>query len=478
MPKGLVIAAPASGSGKTLLTLGLLRALTRRGVDVAGAKSGPDYIDPRFHEAACGRSSVNLDAWAMDVDSLRCRAGFGAASPRTHTSPLTPLPEGGGNARTSPPGLPPLPPGEGLGERGGPRRTGRAPDLLIVEGAMGVLDGAGMAGSGSAADLAQTLDLPVVMVLDAAKLAQSAVLPVAGLAAVRPSLKLAGAILNRVGSARHEAMLTAALEKTGVPVFGAIPRDPSLTLPERHLGLVQASEHPDLEAFLDRAAEIVAGAFDLDALVRAARPLTEGGPVTRLAPLGQRIAVAHDRAFAFLYPHLLEDWRMQGAELSFFSPLADEAPASDADAVFLPGGYPELHAGALATADRFRKGMRTAAETALIYGECGGYMTLGDSLKDADGQTHAMLGLLPLQTSFQTRHLSLGYRKLVDQSALLGARTLAAHEFHYATIVNEGRADPLFRAQDADGANLPPMGLRKARVCGSFAHVIAPMPSA
>jgi cobyrinic acid a,c-diamide synthase len=178
-------------------------------------------------------------------------------------------------------------------------------------------------------------------------------------------------------------------------------------------------------------------------------------------------------AFAFAYPHLLMDWREAGAEILLFSPLADEAPAADADAVFLPGGYPELHAGKIAAAASFRLGVQAAAERgALIYGECGGYMALGESLLDADGVDHPMLGLLPLATSFKHRMLHLGYRLLRPLGDLPWAAPLSAHEFHFARVVSEGDGDPLFEAESADGVALGPMGLRRGRVMGSFAHVI------
>jgi cobyrinic acid a,c-diamide synthase len=192
-----------------------------------------------------------------------------------------------------------------------------------------------------------------------------------------------------------------------------------------------------------------------------------------LPPLGERIAVARDVAFAFAYPHLLGDWRAAGADLAFFSPLADEVPPSDADAVYLPGGYPELHAGRIAAASRFRAGVEDAARRgALVYGECGGYMVLGEHLEDADGTRHRMLGLLPLATSFAARRLHLGYRRLAPLGGLPWSGALAAHEFHYATILAEDDGDPLFDAATADGAPLGPIGRRHGRVMGSFAHVI------
>jgi cobyrinic acid a,c-diamide synthase len=417
---GLILAAPSSGSGKTTVTLGVLRALARAGVPVRGAKSGPDYIDPRFHAAASGVPCVNLDAWAMAPDRLRALAA-------------------------------------GTG-------------LLVIEGAMGLFDGAPPQGRGATADLARVLGLPVVLVVDAARMAQSVAPLVAGFAGHDPAVRVAGVILNRVGSARHEAMLRAALAPVGVPVLGAVPRDTGLAHPSRHLGLVQAGERPDLEVFLDAAAAVMAARVDLDALRSLAAPLPPLPPVApRVDPPAQRIAVAGDAAFAFAYPHLLADWRAAGAEVVPFSPLADDA-VPDADLVILPGGYPELHAGGIAAAGRFMDSLRKAAQSTAIYGECGGYMVLGKALTDADGVTHPMAGLLDLATSFADRRLHLGYRTVTAQDGPFPG-TWAAHEFHYATTVH-ARGAPLFAARDAEGTALPPMGLRAGRVAGSFAHLI------
>ncbi|MEM8787282.1 MAG: cobyrinate a,c-diamide synthase [Pseudomonadota bacterium] len=427
--RGLVIAAPGSGAGKTTVTLALLRALSRAGRDVAGAKLGPDYIDPGFHRAACGQVSVNLDAWAMDPPSLAARA---AAAP------------------------------------------GR---VLIVEAAMGALDGAGRSGQGAAADLAQALDLPLILVLDAARQGGSVALAPAGLRALRPGLRIAGVILNRLGSGRHADLAAGALERAGFAVLGRLPRQPDLTLPDRHLGLIPAPELSDLEALLDGAAEWLSAHADPDAILAAARPLPPAPHAPRrLPPPGSRIAVAQDAAFAFAYPHLMEDWRAQGASLHPFSPLADAPPDPAADAIFLPGGYPELHAGTLAAAGRFHAGMTAAAARgATIYGECGGYMTLGTGLVDATGARHAMLGLLPVETSFADRRLHLGYRYLMPLAGAPWTAPLKGHEFHYAAILDESAGHQrLFRAEDADGTALGEIGLRDGRVSGSFAHVIAP----
>ena len=425
--RGFVIAAPSSGAGKTTVTLGLLRALKDRGADVSSAKSGPDYIDPAFHATVTGRPCLTLDPWCTDGAQLRARAGQAAG------------------------------------------------DLLVVEGAMGLFDGAPSPddplGRGSTADTAAALGLPVVLVIDAARRSQTAAAIVQGLARFRDDVKIAGVILNRIGSTRHEAMLRRAVE-TVAPVLGALPRDAFIAVPSRHLGLKQAMEIEGLETLIDSLGALVTAHCDLDALIEAAQPVAAGGAAHVLPPLGQRIAVARDEAFGFLYPHMLDDWCGQGAEVSFFSPLADEAPAGDSDAVFLPGGYPELYGGKLAAAARFRAGMHGAAERgALIYGECGGFMVLGSGMIDGFGKRHAMLGLLRVETSFAERTLSLGYRTLAPAKGAPWSASLSGHEFHYSTHVScDGT--PLFRAADAMGNDLGGMGLIDGRVMGSYAHIV------
>ncbi len=420
MGQGLILAAPASGSGKTTVTLALLRLLAREGVAVRGAKSGPDYIDPAFHAAACGRDCVNLDAWAMTPTRIKALSS--------------------------------------------------GPDLLVIEGAMGLFDGAPPDGKGAVADLARSLDLPVVLVVDAGRMAGSVAPLVAGFAGFDPEVRVAGVILNNVGSDRHEAMLRRALGQLGLPVLAVMRRDTHLSLPSRHLGLVQASERPDLDAFLDIAADALAATLDRAALMALARPLPDAEPDMPGDPPAQVIAIARDAVFAFAYPHMLNAWRDAGAELRPFSPLADEA-APPADLIFLPGGYPELHAGRLAANTRFMDSLREAAAQTDIYGECGGYMVLGDGLIDADGTRHAMAGLLRLETSYAARRLHLGYRDLqTARGPFAGA--WAGHEFHYASTLR-ANGTPLFTATDAEGTALPPMGLTEGRVHGSFAHLIA-----
>jgi cobyrinic acid a,c-diamide synthase len=343
-------------------------------------------------------------------------------------------------------------------------------DLVLIEGVMGLFDGPRGA-KGSTADLAASFGLPVLLVLDSRHQGQSAAALVHGFASFRKDLDLAGVILNRVASPRHEAILREAMTR---PVLAALPNDSGLAWPSRHLGLVQAQEKPELESFIAAAAARVGVPALLERVMELAAPLKVQPGNAALPPLGQSIAVARDEAFAFAYPHLLDGWRRQGASLSFFSPLADEVPDPEAQSVFLPGGYPELHAGRLAANARFLNGL--GSHPGLVYGECGGFMVLGESLTDAEGRSHAMAGMLPLATSFASRKLHLGYRRLSPIAGAPWTKPLTAHEFHYSTLTAEGTAERLFAAEDAAGEPLPPMGLRRGKVMGSYAHVIAEAP--
>lgn len=432
---GLIVAAPASGAGKTTVALGLMRALHRQGHAVQPFKCGPDYIDPAFHAAAARRASYNLDTWAMRparLAAIVAHAGAGA-------------------------------------------------DFAVAEGVMGLFDGAaapGGASRGSTADLAAATGWPVLLVLDVAAHAETAAAVALGLARYRADVAIAGVILNRVAGARHAAMIAPALARIGLACFGALPRRDELALPERHLGLVQAAETGDLEARLDGIADALAEAVDLDAVRAAARPtrlpaVEDARPP--LPPPGQRIALAQDAAFAFAYPHLVSGWQSAGAEVVPFSPLADEPPDAAADAVWLPGGYPELHAGTLAAAARFRAGLaRLAAKGVPIHGECGGYIVLGAGLVDAAGTRHAMAGLLGVETSFARPRLHLGYRRarlLADCALGPAGAELLGHEFHYAAVT-AGSDAPLVAACDADGAPVAEAGARRGSVTGTFVHLI------
>ncbi|MBE7204850.1 MAG: cobyrinate a,c-diamide synthase, partial [Parafilimonas terrae] len=333
--------------------------------------------------------------------------------------------------------------------------------------------------SGSSADIAAALGWPVVLVHDASGQAQSAAAQIVGCARYDPRIAIAGVVLNRVGSDRHRRLVTAGLEPHGIPVLGALPRSDAVSLPERHLGLVQADETEDLDRKLDAMGDFITAHLDLDRILSLARPSPLDQPADRgaaLPPPGQTIAVARDAAFTFIYPHVLDGWQRSGAEIRFFSPLADEAPPDDCDACWLPGGYPELHAGRVAAAERFMTGLRGFAETRLVHGECGGYMVLGRSLTGADGQVHSMAGLLSLRTSFAKRKLHLGYRdaRLLEPGGLGPAGTrIRGHEFHYAQVIEPGEDPPLALVSDAHGGSPAAAGHRRGNVTGTFFHAVA-----
>ncbi|NQZ73914.1 MAG: cobyrinate a,c-diamide synthase [Dinoroseobacter sp.] len=430
LPRGLMISAPASGTGKTTVMLGLLRALAEDGLRVQPFKSGPDYIDPAFHLAAAGRASFNFDTWAMDNGLLGAIAA-----------------------------------------------QGRGADIVVAEGSMGLYDGVatrGQTGFGSSAETAQRMGWPVILVIDVSGQAQSAAATALGFAQYAPDLPFAGVILNRVASPRHERLTRVGMERAGLKVLGSLPRRGDLKLPERHLGLIQAVEHPDLEAAIAGYASFLRENVDLEAIKAAA----SGGvcPVIGALPTppAQRIALARDEAFSFTYPHVLNGWRNAGAEILPFSPLADETPADDADLVWLPGGYPELHAGKIASANRFLSGLKKHAETKPVHGECGGYMVLGDTLTDKDGNRHQMAGLLGLKTSFEKRKFHLGYRRAILEKAMPGfapGAALRGHEFHYTTILDQPD-EPLANVFDADGNPVPETGSIRGNVSGTFFHYI------
>ena len=432
MTPGILVAAPRSGSGKTVITLGLLRALARTGIRVQPFKCGPDYIDTAYHQLASGRAAFNLDSWAMDAELIQSLAGEAASA-----------------------------------------------DLALAEGVMGLFDGArakGSSGNGSSADIAAALGWPVILVIDVSGQSQSAAALAQGFHTMRPDVRVAGVILNQVASPRHEAMIRDAMKEVALPVLGAVPRSALLALPERHLGLVQVGEHREADRAIEAIADVVEAHVELSAVRAAASALPFGPlPARRAPPPGQRIALAQDAAFSFTYAHLLAGWRSAGAEIVPFSPLADEAPDARADVIWLPGGYPELHAPRLAGAARFLDGLRRHARDRPVHGECGGYMVLGQAIIDAGGRAHKMAGLLGLVSSFAERKLHLGYRRAQLLSPMGGYKAgadLRGHEFHYSTVM-EQPDEPLAQVTDAAGEGVASGGSRRGCVTGSFFHLIA-----
>ena len=430
LPNGILISAPSSGTGKTTVMLGLLRAFSDMGLRVQPFKSGPDYIDPAFHHAAARKASFNLDSWGMDEALMNTIVAEGEDA-----------------------------------------------DIAIAEGSMGLYDGVatkGASGFGSSAETAVRFGWPVILVVDVSGQAQSAAATALGFMNYMPDLPFGGVILNRVASPRHERLARLGMEQAGIKVLGGLPRRGDLALPERHLGLIQAIEHPDLEQAISNYAGFLGEHVDLEA-IRAVAQGRNAPKVGRLVrPPAQRIALARDAAFSFTYPHLLKAWRTEGAEILPFSPLNDDL-VPDADLVWLPGGYPELHAGTLAGANRFLTSLREHAATKPVHGECGGYMALGTTLIDKEGVAHKMAGLLGVVTSYEKRKFHLGYRQAVLQEAVLGYQRgsrLRGHEFHYSTILEEPDA-PLAQVTDADGNLVSETGSLRGHVSGTFFHMIS-----
>ena len=371
----VLVAAVSSGQGKTTVTAALARSLVRRGQRVRVFKCGPDFIDPMLLERACGAPVHTLDLWMVGRDECRRRLAQAA----------------------------------------------READAVLVEGVMGLYDG-----TPSAADLANEFGMPVLAVIDASAMAQTAGAVARGLRDYGP-VQLAGVIANRIASPGHAQMVAPSLRD--IPLIASLGRQ-AASLPERHLGLVLPGEQPQIDAYLDALAD----ALQLDAAAWDALPLTapeaQDGPAIAPALAGKTIAIARDAAFAFLYPANLDTLRILGARLVYFSPLADEALPPDADAVYLPGGYPELHGEVLSQAARWRESIRAAHAAGLpILAECGGMMALADELTDPDGRCWPMAGLLPGAVTMGTRLAGLGAQALDTPDG-----TLRGHTFHYSRL--------------------------------------------
>lgn len=409
----LLIAAPASGQGKTSIVAGLARLHARAGRRVRVFKCGPDFIDTMVHAVASGAECENLDLWMCGEEDAAWRLA----------------------------------------------RAARAADIVIVEGVMGLFDG-----TPSAADIAMRFGLPVLAVIDASAMAGTFGAIAFGLAHYKPELPFHGVLANRVGSAAHAGMLQAGLP-ADIVWRGHLPRDEALSLPERHLGLVLAEELPDLTARLDRIADALAGT----PLAELPPPVAfADAPMPALPQLlaGKRIAVARDAAFAFRYAANLETLRDLGAELAFFSPLAGDAlPACNA--TWLPGGYPELYAETLAAHRDLWDELAAHVDAGKpLLAECGGMMALFETLVDAQGRAHRMAGLLPGSVRMQAKLAALGH-----QEAELPEGTLRGHTFHYSH--SETPLDPLVRAQNPSGRAGEAI-YRRQRLTASYVHFYFP----
>ncbi|MEJ5329054.1 MAG: cobyrinate a,c-diamide synthase [Desulfobaccales bacterium] len=431
--KGLVVAGAMSGVGKTTLTLGLIAALRRRGLVVQPFKVGPDFIDPGHHAQAAGRPSATLDGWMLPrEENLAVFARWAAGA-----------------------------------------------QVAVVEGVMGLFDGLdGKSEAGSTAQMAKWLRLPVLLVVDARSLARSAAALVHGFTSFDPELTFAGVVFNRVGSPAHLAYLKEAMEALPqVPCLGGLPREESLGIPERHLGLTTAEDHPLSPAYLDRLANLVETHLDLDRLLSTLPEVTLASvPSSDLPEPQVRLGVARDRAFCFYYPDNLKWLRLCGAELVEFSPLRDRALPPEVHGLYVGGGYPELAAAELAANRAFLDDLRARAAAGLpIYAECGGLMYLGREIQDLEGARHAMAGILPLRFRMRPRLAALGYREVtLTADTLLGpaGTVLRGHEFHYSDLVaEEAPLERVYRLTPRRGGEAVEEGFSQGNILASYVHL-------
>jgi cobyrinic acid a,c-diamide synthase len=428
----IVVASPYSGAGKTTVALALMRHLADRGLRVAPFKAGPDFIDPSHHRRATGRASRNLDGWLLPHDTVRSIFVRSVSGDR-------------------------------------------AADVAVIEGMMGLFDGyAGASAGGSTAELAKLLQSPVILVVDAHALARTAAAVVHGLTTYDDDLRVAGVVLNRVAGAAHYDVCRAAIEQVNVPVLGWIPDDPALAIAERHLGPLMADEPT-----VDLAALTAAVSSRLDVsrvleIARSAPPLSTGKDPLPEVRRSTRvvIAVARDPAFDFYYEENLDLLNDLGAEIRFFSPLEDHRLPDGAGALFLGGGYPEIHAERLFVNLPIRRAIREfAAAGRPVYAECGGLMYLSEELLDGTGARHRMVGVVP-GTSRMHENAILGYREVVtlrDTPLAPAGVTVRGHEFHLSTL-HPPPARPAYRRVDGE----EPEGIVTGpadNVLGSYIHV-------
>lgn len=432
----LVIAGERSGVGKTTITLAMLAYLRRQSDRVQSFKVGPDYIDPMFHSYVTGRACRNLDpVLTSEAYVQQCFA-----------------------------------------------RHAPAADYALVEGVMGLFDGAtGAADTGSTAHVARLLDLPVLLVLDCSRMSRSVAAIAHGYRSFDPRLNMAGVILNRVGSDRHLDLLQAALEPLNLPILGVLRRQDDITIPDRHLGLIPTDELPELGAVCDRLADLAATCFDWPRLL----PLLKGGNVPTIEPAvplhlpplsspAPRIAVARDRAFSFYYADNLDILQDLGAELVFWSPVQDGALPEAIDGLYFGGGFPEVFGAELAANQTAQRSVRAAIQSGMpAYAECGGLMYLSQGITDFEGQTWEMVGILPTIAKMGAR-LTLGYRRAIalQNSPLLpvGA-TVWGHEFHRSSLMLHPPA-PLYQTQGYDAHTpLATEGWQVNQLHASYVHL-------
>ncbi|MBR1759635.1 MAG: cobyrinate a,c-diamide synthase [Schwartzia sp.] len=429
----VVIAAPMSGSGKTTVVTGLLAAMRARGIKAQSYKIGPDYIDPGYHTLASRRPAHNLDTWLVSKERLADIF----------------------------------------------MRTMADADLAVIEGVMGLYDG-GKNGISSTAEIAKLLNAPVLLVVNAKSMGESAAALVMGFKQYDPAVNLAGVILNRLGSDTHRAMIEEALEKMGVPVFGAIKRNDAMTMPERHLGLVPVEENARERETVEEIGRVVGASVDIEkiaALAKSALPLMEAQSF--LAPVQNkaRIAVARDEAFSFYYPESLAVLEQQGAKLVFFSPLHDKT-LPDVDGLILGGGFPEMFAKELYENESMRASIKAAAEKEMpIYAECGGFMYLMRRVTDFEGNSFPMLGVIPGEAKMNKKLQTVGYVSAeMERDTVLGTKgtVLRGHEFHFSSECEPEAGADYPRAFTFRKTRNPvpyPAGYAKGKVLGSYLHL-------
>ena len=434
MTSAIVIAGVRSGVGKTTIATGIMGALTRRGHRVQPFKAGPDYIDPSYHQLACGVPSRNLDTWLL---------------PHPTVTELF-------------------------------RRASGPDKVCVVEGVMGVYDGhSSLTEEGSTAQLAKLLDAPVILVADAAKVARSVAAEVLGYQQFDPDLRIAGVILNGVGGPRHLEFCQPQIEETtGLPVLGYLPRREQFVQPERHLGLIPTVEGTVVQEWYDALIAQVEETIDLDAVLRLADTANppEGAPQVYPAepqPRRARIAIALDKAFSFYYQDSLDLLEAWGAELVPFSPLADESLPPQVGGVYIGGGFPEMFARELAENRPMLESVRQALARDLpVYAECGGLMYLGQSLSDLEGADFPMVGAIPVVSSMSNSRLTLGYREVeacADTPLLESGQRIRGHEFHWSVL--EETPDPgqaVYRVVDQENRL---EGFRIGSIWASYIHI-------
>ena len=415
----LLIGAIGSGSGKTTLTMGLLRAVQRQGLQVQPFKCGPDYIDTRFHTVATGHESVNLDTWLAS---------------RGHVQDLY-------------------------------ARYGADFDACIVEGVMGLFDGYDRM-KGSSAEIAQLLDIPVLLVVNARSTAYTMAALLHGMKSFRPDLRIAGVVFNQVGSERHATMLREACDDAGLRCFGCLPRAEGLEIPSRHLGLTLAAE-AQMNQWIDRAADLVIAHIDLKGLLEACTESFRMPESAAAPPPGTlRVTVARDAAFNFIYRENLARLAQLGP-VTFFSPLAGDA-LPETDLLYLPGGYPELFAGVLASHPQLMAQIRGFAESGgRILAECGGMIFLTEKFVGVENGPFPMCGVLPCAATMEGARLHLGYRRVVDRSG----RTWPGHEFHYSRLENPAMLPSVAQQFNARGEAVATPLYRYKNVIAGYTHL-------